>query len=160
MRVKNVVDEDFINYKEPSMFIGTIHCNGKCCIEQNVSFDICQNNEWRNSETITVDDDKIIKRYLNNPITKAIIFGGLEPFEQFEEIYEFIHRLRVKYDCNDDIVIYTGYNKSELIEEIDFLSKYKNIIIKFGRYLMNNKKRYDEVLGIELASENQYAERL
>ena len=33
MRVKTVVDEDFTNYKKPSMFIGTISCGGKCCIE-------------------------------------------------------------------------------------------------------------------------------
>ena len=160
MRVKNVVDEDFVNYKKPSMFIGTIQCIGKCCIEQNVSFDICQNHEWRSSKTILVDDKKIIERYLNNPITKAIIFGGLEPFEQFDEISSFIRRLRVENGCDDDIVIYTGYNKSEIEDKIATLSQYKNIIDKFGRYLINNKKRYDEVLGIELESEKQYAERL
>lgn len=33
MRVLTVVDERFDDYKKPSMFIGTISCGGKCCIE-------------------------------------------------------------------------------------------------------------------------------
>ena len=36
--------------------------------------------------------------------------------------------------------------------------KWENIIIKFGRYIPNQEKHYDDVLGIELASDNQYAE--
>ena len=35
---------------------------------------------------------------------------------------------------------------------------FKNIIIKFGRYVPNQKEHYDEILGINLASSNQYAE--
>ena len=160
MRIKNIVDEDFINYKDPSMFIFTIHCSGKCCIEQNVSFDICQNHEWQTCSIIDMSDDKIIDRYLNNHITKAIIFGGLEPFDQFEELKNFIHKFRVTYGCQDVIVIYTGYNKEEIDSEISSLSDYKNIIVKFGRYKINSNKVYDEVLGVTLASENQFAEMI
>lgn len=36
MRVKTIVDEDFTNYKKPAMFIGTISCGGKCCIEAGI----------------------------------------------------------------------------------------------------------------------------
>ena len=36
MRLKALIDEDFTNYKKPSMFIGTISCNWKCCKEQNL----------------------------------------------------------------------------------------------------------------------------
>ena len=38
--------------------------------------------------------------------------------------------------------------------------KYKNIIVKFGRYVPNQPAHYDEVLGVYLASDNQYAEQL
>jgi hypothetical protein len=37
---------------------------------------------------------------------------------------------------------------------------FKNIIIKFGRFVPNKPHHIDEVLGIELASDNQYAKRI
>ena len=65
---------------------------------------------------------------------------------------------------NDDIVIYTGYNKEEERSQdlIEFIKKnqYKNIIIKYGRYIPNQTPHYDEIIGVKLASDNQYAERL
>ena len=33
MRVKGIVEEDFINYKVSSMFINTCFCDFKCCEE-------------------------------------------------------------------------------------------------------------------------------
>lgn len=47
MRVKTIVDEDFTNYKKPAMFIGTISCGGKCCIEAGIPLSVCQNDGWR-----------------------------------------------------------------------------------------------------------------
>ena len=65
---------------------------------------------------------------------------------------------------NDDFVIYTGYNKEEERPQvlIKFIkeNQYKNIIIKYGRYIPDQTPHYDEVLGVNLASDNQYAERL
>ena len=40
------------------------------------------------------------------------------------------------------------------------LYDYKNIIIKYGRYIPNQTPHRDEVLGVNLASDNQYAERI
>ena len=40
------------------------------------------------------------------------------------------------------------------------LSKFANVIIKFGRFIPNQKPHFDEVLGVELASPNQYAVEL
>ena len=160
IRIKNLVEEDFVNYKKPSMFVGTISCNGKCCIEANIPISVCQNDIWRACNALQVPCDTLCERYLRNPVTKAIVFGGLEPFEEFEDILLFIHTLRVDYTCNDDIVIYTGYNKDEILEQIETLKKYENIIIKFGRFVPNDESRYDEVLGVTLVSKNQYAERI
>ena len=39
---------------------------------------------------------------------------------------------------------------------LDQLKTYKNIILKVGRYLPDYEKHFDEVLGVELASPNQY----
>lgn len=160
MRVKTIIDEDFTNYKKPSMFIGTISCSGKCCHEAGIPLTVCQNDGWRSCAPIAIDDHQLYHRYSQNPLTKAIVFGGLEPFEQFEEILNFIDIIRGYYECYDDIVIYTGYYPEELNDELNILSLYENIIIKYGRYIPNKPQRYDEVLGVTLASDNQYAERI
>ena len=40
------------------------------------------------------------------------------------------------------------------------MNLYGNIIIKFGRFIPNQPSIYDEILGVTLASNNQYAKRL
>ena len=156
MKVKNIIDEDFTNYKKPSMFIGTSSCDFKC--DRECGKPVCQNSELAKAPTIEIDDDEIIKRYLDNPITEAVVIGGLEPFDTFEELYEFIKDFRRK--SNDDIIIYTGYYPEEVSEKIRQLSLFLNIVIKFGRFIPNQKSHYDTVLGIELAGDNQEAVRM
>ena len=160
MRVKTIVDEDFVNYKKPAMFIGTISCDGKCCIEGGFPLSVCQNDGWRGCAPINIRDEVIIKRYLQNPITHSIVFGGLEPIEQYDEVISLIQTLREDFDCHDDVVIYTGYYPEEISIILAMMKKYDNIIVKFGRYIPNMKSRFDEVLGVNLASDNQYAERI
>lgn len=160
MRVKKILDEDFTNYYKPAMFIGTISCMGKCCIEAGLPLSTCHNDGWREAPVIEYSDRILCERYLSNPITKAIVFGGLEPFEQTEELLTLIKTLRNNYRCGDDIVIYTGYEEEELIDEIDVLSQFHNIIIKFGRYIPNKASAQDPVLGVTLASFNQYARKI
>ena len=160
MRVKTILDEDFTNYKKASMFIGTIACDGKCCHESGIPLSVCQNDGWRESATLKVDDNDICKRYLENPMTSAIVIGGLEPFEQFGEVLRFVRILRTPYQCNDDVVIYTGFLPCEIADDLDLLSAYPNIIVKFGRYVPGCKPAYDETLGVYLASPNQFARRL
>ena len=158
MQIKDIVYEDFLQYKKPSMFIICPRCTFKCDKESGTQ--ICQNWKLAQSKNIEVDDRIIIEKYLNNPITKSIVFGGLEPFETFDELYEFLVLLRKLYHNYDDVVIYTGFNREEIEDEIESLQKFSNIIIKFGRYLPNQSSHFDEVLGINLASSNQYAERI
>lgn len=160
MRVLKILDEDFDNYKKPSMFIGTILCGGKCCIEAGLPMSVCQNDPWRSKGYTTKSTNAIIEQYLSNKLTSAIVFGGLEPFEQWEEIHLFIQRLRDKYKCDDDVVIYTGYNRDEIDDKIDILKQFPNIIVKFGRFVPDQKSHFDEVLGVDLVSDNQYAERI
>ena len=92
---------------------------------------------------------------LNN-ISKSIVCGGLEPLDSWEDLQNFIMLLR--HRSNDPIVIYTGYNKNEIKDKIEWLQSYENIIVKFGRYIPNQETHYDKILGIYLASDNQYAE--
>lgn len=160
MRVKFIKDEDFVNFKKPCMFIGTISCTFKCCKDAGISCEICQNFSWSRNPIIAIDDDTICRRYLKNPITKGIVFGGLEPLDQFEDVIDVISKLRNEYQCDDPIIIYTGYNKDEVKEELTRLVEYKNIYMKFGRYVPNQNEHYDEVLGVKLVSDNQYGEKI
>jgi len=158
MKVKTIVTEDFSNYKKIAMFISAVSCNWKCCAESGYESDLCQNEPLAQMETKELDNEKIVDKYLNDPITNSVVIGGLEPFDQFDDMMEFIEAFRKR--CDDDIVIYTGYNENEIISKIEILKSVGNIIVKFGRYIPNDKPKYDEVLGVTLASSNQYAKVL
>lgn len=159
MVIKSFKDEDFVNYKKPSMFIITPTCSFKCDKENGCL--MCQNSHLVREPTHNVNTRDLINRYLDNPITKAIVFGGLEPFDMSEELEHFVELLRLSYECNDDIVIYTGYTEEELAENPhhNWIITRPNIIIKYGRFRPNQAPHYDEVLGVNLASNNQYAKR-
>lgn len=152
MIVKGITEEDFSNYKVPSMFISFPNCTFKCGKQ------VCQNGTLAISKDIDVDIDGIADKYINNKFTHAIVCGGLEPFDSWKDLLQLITRFRLK--STDDIVIYTGYYKEEIEDTITLLSRYKNIIIKFGRFVPNQDKHYDEILGVYLASDNQHAERI
>ena len=156
MIIKGIQEEDFINYKKPSMFISFSSCTWKC--EKECGKKVCQNGTLATTPNIDIGIKTIVNKYINNPITKSIVCGGLEPFDTFDDLLQLIAYLRVS--TNDDIVIYTGYYKEEIADRIPLLSKYKNIVIKYGRYISGQEKHYDEVLGIWLASSNQYAEKI
>ena len=83
------------------------------------------------------------------------MIGGLEPLLQWDEVVELISYFRSN-SCNDPFVIYTGYYENEIEEQINQIRKYKNTIFKFGRFIPNQKEHYDDVLGVYLASDNQY----
>ena len=158
MHIKFLRDEDFVNYKKCSMFIGAPSCTWKCCLEEGLSCNICQNNPLAIQPTVDFPDATIVSRYINNDLSEAIVFGGLEPMDDFDELLALISLFREKTD--DDIVIYTGYYSNEISEKILKLKNFSNIIIKFGRYKPNNKPHRDELLGVDLASDNQYAEKI
>ena len=77
-----------------------------------------------------------------------------------ELVEEIKQKLKENNGCFDDFVIYTGYYPNEIKHEIEELERSENIIIKFGRFLYNDKPIFDDVLGVTLASSNQYAERI
>ena len=158
MWLKGIVDEDFVNYKVPSLFISTATCSFKC--DKECGRPVCQNSALAKEAPIFTDDDYLIRRYLNNRISKAIVFGGLEPFDQWNELWKFMQKLRLEYGCTDPVVIYTGYTRAEIDGYICFLMSMPNIIVKFGRFVPDQKPHHDPVLGVDLASDNQYAEQI
>ena len=152
MLIKGLISEDFVNYKKTAMTIMFPYCTFKCGTEY------CQNSPLSKAEDIEMDVSDIVIRYLNNPITESVVMQGLEPFDSCDDLIGLVDCLRRSTD--DDIVIYTGYYKEEIADRIALLSKYKNIVIKYGRYIPRQEKHYDEVLGVYLISDNQYAEKI
>lgn len=156
MIVKEIRDEDFTSYKKPAMVIGFPSCTFKCERECGRK-GMCQNSALATAPDIEISVENIVHRYLQNPITKAIIFAGLEPMDSWIDMVNLIDELR-KY-TEDDIIVYTGYRMDEICQKTYWLgNKYKNIIFKFGRFVPNMPSRYDEILGVKLASNNQHAE--
>ena len=158
MYIKDIVDEDFQDYKKPSMMVAFPICDFKCCREAGMDEGLCQNSAIAKQPSVDIPAAKIAQRYIKNSITEAIIFAGLEPMVTFTDVISLVEELRRVTD--DDIVIYTGYDRDEIQLYVNRLKSYKNIIIKYGRFIPNQPHHYDSVLGIELASPNQYAERL
>lgn len=158
MQLKNIIDEDFTNYKKCSMVLGFPSCTFKCEREPGGCTGMCQNTALVKARSIEVSIEDLIDRYLANPLSHALVCGGLEPFDSWRELVEVVKAFRSVSE--DDIVIYTGYYPEEVKMVLDELKKFSNIIIKFGRFVPNQEKHYDEVLGIYLASLNQWAERI
>ena len=156
MKIKGIIAEDFINYKIPSMVIEFPYCDLKC--DKECGYSVCQNSEILKAPVYDVPIQNIVKFYLGNDITKALCLQGMEPCDSKDEMFRLIQAFRTFSD--DDIIIYTGYNKEEIPDVIKFVKHYKNIIIKFGRYIPNQTKHYDKILGVTLASSNQYAEKI
>ena len=156
MKIIDLIDEDFINYKKPSLFLALPFCTFKC--EKECGIQCCQNSSLARQPIIEISTEKLVQRYLENPISESVVMGGMEPFDSFEDVIEFISILR-KYS-DSDVILYTGYYKSEIEDKIVQLQKFPNIIVKFGRFKPDEPHHIDPILGVELASTNQYAEKI
>lgn len=159
MKIINIVDVDFTNYRKPSMFIIFPFCSFKCDKENGCN--LCQNSHLAQEPVINTSVNTILHRYLQNDLTHAIVCGGLEPFDSDKDLWGLVETAREWFYIQDDIVIYTGYTEEELQDNFYFqqIIQYPNVIIKFGRFRPNEESHYDEVLGIKLSSNNQYAKR-
>lgn len=156
MKLKGLDDYDICNYKEPSMFLIFPNCTFKC--DKECGRQVCQNSALAHEPEAEIRNIDVVQRYLNNSLTHAVVCGGLEPLDSWEELWSFICVFRAF--SKDPIIIYTGYKEEEVQDKIKFLSQINNIIVKFGRFIPNSPHIFDTVLGVELASNNQYAKEL
>ena len=162
MKLVNLIEEDFVNYRKPGMFLGFPYCSGKCntpgCI-------VCQNEELRHvpeRDLIDISAEEILNRYAKNPIPKCLIFGGLEPFDSFNDMCNIIHAYSEHEPSMQkgypEVIIYTGFYPHEIAIPLNRLTKYSvDLIVKFGRFIPNRPSYYDQILGVKLASDNQFA---
>lgn len=162
MQIKGLKDEVIGDYKKTSMLVVFSKCDFKCDIENGCQ--LCQNSNLAHAPIIHMHPQDIYERYRTNPLTSAFVFGGLEPFDTTADLMDLVYIIRIVNNCQDDIVIYTGYTEEELREKHPFiyrqLQTYANIYIKFGRFRPDQSPHFDEVLGIKLASDNQYARKV
>lgn len=156
MKLRGLSDEDFLQYQKPAMFVIFPYCSFKCDKENGSQ--VCQNWALSQATLVEITAQQLVQRYLENSITEAVVCGGLEPLDSFEDVLSLIKELR-RY-CNHPVVIYTGYREEEVVEKIEALQKFDNIIVKFGRFKPNQKPHFDSVLGVSLASNNQYAKKI
>lgn len=156
IEVKGIIFEDFVNYKKPCMTLMMPKCNFKCDKENGVQ--LCQNWGLAAAPEQTVHINGLMRNYINNPITEAIVLQGLEPFDSLIDLYTVAAALE-DFQITDDFVIYTGYTREEITSQLKPLHNVPgHVIVKWGRYIPNQKPHYDPVLGVYLASDNQYGE--
>ena len=156
IEVKGIIFEDFVNYKKPCMTLMMPKCSFKCDKENGIQ--LCQNWELAAAPEQTVHINSLMRNYINNPITEAIVLQGLEPFDSLIDLYTVAAALE-DFQITDDFVIYTGYTREEITSQLKPLHNVPgHVIVKWGRYIPNQKPHYDPVLGVYLASDNQYGE--
>lgn len=158
MKLKGIIDYDCNNYKEPTLTLEFPYCDFKC--DKLNGCQVCQNSALAHESDIEVSGAQIWKMYEENPLTKGFCFQGLEPFDSYLDLLALVIFIRIHKQCDDPIIIYTGYNEGEDWVIENSLRHYNNIIIKYGRYLMGHEPHYDDILGVKLASNNQYAKVL
>lgn len=157
IRLRGLLDLSYQDYKKASMVLITSFCDFKCWKGQKEN--PCQNSKLMESPLIKVGTYEIVHRYMKNPLSRALVFSGLEPLFQKYEVIGVVNSLRE--ETNDDIVIFTGYDLNEIDEKfITDLKQHKNIFLKVGRFIPDRFSIYDSTLGITLASDNQYGIQL
>lgn len=153
MEIVGISDINFTDYKLPSLYIATPYCSFKC--EKDCGRAICQNSPLTKYDKISVTVDKLVELYQANPITQSFVFGGLEPLDS-PDLLETIVELQARTNPRR-VVIYTGYTEEEVLTTHSQILTLPNLIIKYGRFIPDQPSHFDPVLGVNLASPNQYA---
>ena len=158
IELKGVIWEDTVNYKKISTTLMFPNCSFKCDKENGEQ--LCQNWSLAAAPTQRVNVLNLLDTYLSNPLTEALVFQGLEPFDSPIDL-RIVSALLNTLGIRDDVVIYTGYDKYEVSPNLFRYLKETipgHLIIKWGRYRPNQEGHFDEALGVYLASNNQYGE--
>lgn len=159
MLVTEITDNDTRFYKKPSLYVATAKCSFKC--DRECGEPICSEYSKAGVRGIHYTPKQILNKYISSLHAEALVFGGMEPFDSAIDLYLCIKEFRAAYQ-NVPIIIWSGYTPDEL-NELGFLTpllQFPNIIIKFGRYVPDDKPHYDQLLGVRLASRNQRAYKL
>lgn len=153
MKIKGITDINFTDYKDPALYIATPYCSFKC--DKECGRAVCQNSALAYDTIYSVPNADIAQIYNDNPLTQAIVFGGLEPLDStdlLEAIEDLQHLCKVQR-----FVIYTGYTEEEVQNKHVAILSTPNLVIKYGRFVPDQPSHFDKILGVRLTSPNQYA---
>lgn len=153
MKIKGLTDINFTDYKLPSLYIATPYCSFKC--DKECGRAVCQNSALATEPVLSISNTTLIQIYQANPITQAFVFGGLEPLDS-SDLLETIEELQARAHPRRT-VIYTGYTEEEVLVGHPQTLSLSNLVIKYGRFVPNQPAHFDPILGVNLASPNQYA---
>ena len=157
MIIKDVIITDFLNYKEPAMYVAFPYCTFKC--EKECGIKCCQNSDLARSPNCTISAERLVEIYGQNAaIDRALVLCGLEPLDSFTDVLELIAKFREKF--TDPVVIYTGYREDECVQYVQDLQKYSNILVKFGRFIPGMAPHRDPILGVDLIGDQQYCKKI
>jgi len=107
------------------------YCDFKCDRENGTQ--LCHNWALTDCKSLKIEPARIAHLYVTSALTSALCMQGLEPMDSFDDVIEVCSLVRAVTD--DDIVIYTGYNRDEIEDKI----------YTFGVCL--NEEKYKEVIG-------------
>ena len=158
IELKGIIWEDMVNYKKISTTLMFPKCDFKCDKENGTQ--LCQNRGLAAAASQTYNIDSIMETYLSNNLSEAIVLQGLEPLDSAPDLFTVAAALK-KYNITDDLVIYTGYNPEDnhaRVIDLILPEVPGHLIVKWGRFKPNQLPHYDKVLGVNLASDNQYGE--
>jgi len=141
MHLKQIINGSRQYYKEPSMLL----------ITSGIRLD-----------TQNCPDGEILKRFLNKPLSKAIVIYKLDPKINTIEVREFIFAARKHFPPGERprIIIYTDSYLEEL-EKLGWtglyceILEYGNIILKCGRCEKRDKSYFNPILGVNLPGKFQ-----
>lgn len=157
MLVKDIIATDFVNYKEPSMYVAFPYCSFKCDRENGCQ--LCQNAPLARQLNIEISAERIVEMYeKNQPLCKGLVLAGLEPLDSFGDVVDLIAEFRSKF--SDPVIVYTGYTEQEAAAYVGRLKEFTNIIVKFGRFRPNQPHHVDGLLGVELVNPEQHAKKI
>ena len=112
-------------------------CDFKC--DKECGSQVCQNSELASAADIDTDDAEIVNLYLSNPLTEAIVFQGLEPFDSWEDLARLIDYYRLVVDTFE----------AERIKNYDLFQNIKISNEDQHKVDWEIKRRKDEIIELE-----------
>lgn len=75
IRLKGLIEEDFLNYRLPSMFLATCFCDFKCEKEDLTGATFCQNSSLARAPIVEIEIKTLIDKYIKILFQKLLLLA-------------------------------------------------------------------------------------
>ncbi|MFK4784808.1 4Fe-4S single cluster domain-containing protein [Fusobacterium sp. MFO224] len=128
MNINSYENSSFIYGPGERFIIWTQGCSIRC--------KGCWNEKMHSFKKVNEIGCKELLKLVVDSEVKGVTFLGGEPFDQYKELLEIAKKL---YELNISVIIFSGYEKFELIrDEKNEIFKYIDILI-YGRYVESKR---------------------